>query len=148
MDRTRTRRPTIATLTRSTLAPPSKTAINGIRQRSIVLGQSCSSACRLSYSGFSTINAVCCPVSTGRMDLAVRQIVDRSIKPLIRLLPRNAAVDRAYHALLFCWKHGRLPRRGAKMWNDMWYHVKTSGEILEPLRVFVTDKEIVKSYVS
>jgi hypothetical protein len=33
------------------------------------------------------------------------------------------------------------------MWNDVWYQVKTSGEILDPLRVFVTDKEFVKSYV-
>ena len=82
------------------------------------------------------------------MDVPVRQIVDRSLRPLSRLLPRNAAVDRVYHALLFCWKHGRLPRRDAKMWNDMWYRVKTSGEILDPLRVFVTDKEFVKSYVS
>ena len=30
----------------------------------------------------------------------------------------------------------------------MWYRVKTSDEILDPLRVFVTDKEFVKSYVS
>jgi hypothetical protein len=88
------------------------------------------------------------PGFDGKQELALRQIVDRSLRLLSHLLPRNAAVDRAYHLLLFCWKHGRLPRRGAKMWNDMWYRVKTSDELLDPLRVFVTDKEFVKSYVS
>jgi hypothetical protein len=56
-------------------------------------------------------------------------------------------VDRLYHQLLFLWKHGRLPRRDALLWNDRWFRVKTSDEILDPLRVFVTDKENLKTYV-
>jgi hypothetical protein len=33
------------------------------------------------------------------------------------------------------------------MWNDVWYRIKTTDEILEPVRVFVSDKEHVKQYV-
>ena len=31
--------------------------------------------------------------------------------------------------------------------NDVLYRIKTTDEILDPLRVFVTDKEFVKLYV-
>ena len=33
------------------------------------------------------------------------------------------------------------------MWNDVWFQIKTSGEIANPLRVYVSDKEQVKDYV-
>jgi hypothetical protein len=33
------------------------------------------------------------------------------------------------------------------LWNDVWYRVKTSDEIVDPLRVFVSDKEHVKQFV-
>jgi len=77
----------------------------------------------------------------------LHRAIDRALKPLSHLLPENRAVDRLYHHLLFLWKHGRLPRRDARLWNDMWFRVKTTDEILDPLRVFVTDKEFVKEYV-
>jgi hypothetical protein len=77
----------------------------------------------------------------------IHRALDRALKPLSHLLPRSHAVDRLYHRLLFVWKHGRLPRRDTLLWNDVWFRVKTSDEILDPLRVFVTDKEYVKSFV-
>jgi hypothetical protein len=43
-------------------------------------------------------------------------------------------------------KHQRSPN-GRMLWNDVWYRLKTTDEILEPLRVFVSDKEHVKQYV-
>jgi teichuronopeptide biosynthesis TupA-like protein len=33
------------------------------------------------------------------------------------------------------------------LWNDVWFRIKTSNEIEDPLRVFVSDKEQVKEYV-
>lgn len=81
------------------------------------------------------------------MTQGLHRAVNRALKPLSKLLPRNRAVDRLYHHLLFVWKHGRLPRHDARLWNDMWFRLKTSDEILDPLRVFVTDKENLKTYV-
>jgi hypothetical protein len=72
---------------------------------------------------------------------------DRALKPLSHLLPRSEKLDRVYHHLLFLWKHGRMPRPDNLMWNDVWFRLKTSGEILDPLRVYVTDKQFLKTYV-
>ena len=33
------------------------------------------------------------------------------------------------------------------LWNDVFYRLKTTDEILDPLRVFVSDKELVKIYI-
>ena len=77
----------------------------------------------------------------------LHRALDRAFRPLSQWLPQSRALDRLYHRLLFVWKHGRLPRRDTLLWNDMLFRVKTSDEILDPLRVYVTDKEHLKSYV-
>ena len=81
------------------------------------------------------------------MATRLHRAFDRALKPLSKLIPRNEEMDRIYHRLLFLWKHGRLPRPETLLWNDVWFRVKTSGEILDPLRVYVTDKQFMKSYV-
>ncbi len=43
-------------------------------------------------------------------------------------------------------KHRRWPG-DALLWNDVRYRIKTSNEILDPLSVFVSDKEHGKHYV-
>jgi hypothetical protein len=63
-----------------------------------------------------------------------------------RYAPYTRGWDRLYHRLLFYRKHQRWPGRALR-WNDVWYRIKTSDEILDPLRVFVSDKEHVKHYV-
>jgi hypothetical protein len=63
-----------------------------------------------------------------------------------RRLPYNKAGDNLFHRVLCYRKHGRFPSREL-LWNDMWYRVKTSGEIEDPLRRFVSDKEYVKQFV-
>lgn len=80
------------------------------------------------------------------MSKALRGALDKALPRLKKYLPRTPAGDRIYHQLLFYRKHGRLPN-GAALWNDMWFRVKTSSEIDDPLRVFVSDKEHVKQYV-
>src|SRR5262245_53224967 len=74
------------------------------------------------------------------------RLMDKALPRLRRWLPYNRFGDRIYHRALFLRKHGRLPRNEL-MWNDVWYRVKTSDEILDPLRVFVSDKEHVKYYI-
>ncbi|HTU67844.1 MAG TPA: ATP-grasp fold amidoligase family protein [Steroidobacteraceae bacterium] len=65
---------------------------------------------------------------------------------LRRLLPYTESGDRLFHRLNFMRRHRRAPN-GKMLWNDVWYRVKTTEEILEPLRVFVSDKEHVKQFV-
>lgn len=78
-------------------------------------------------------------------------LVDRLIEKSLHLLrhraPYTRAMDRLYHRILFYKKHRRWPGN-AMLWNDVWYRIKTSDEILDPLRVFVSDKEHVKHYVA
>jgi hypothetical protein len=80
------------------------------------------------------------------MSKVIRSVLDKALPRLKRILPRTPAGDRLYHQVLFYRKHGRLPN-GALLWNDMWFRVKTSDEIDDPLRVYVSDKEHVKQYV-
>jgi hypothetical protein len=63
-----------------------------------------------------------------------------------KVLPRNRFGDNLYHRLLFIHKHRRLPGKHM-LWNDVLYRLKTTDEILDPLRVFVSDKELVKLYI-
>ena len=72
--------------------------------------------------------------------------LDKAWPRMRRWLPFNEAGDRLYHRLNFMRKHQRSPN-GAMLWNDVWYRMKTSDEILQPLRVFVSDKEHVKQFV-
>ena len=78
------------------------------------------------------------------------RLTDRAIEKALHLLrhraPYTRAFDRLYHRVLFYKKHRRWPS-DALLWNDVWYRIKTSDEILDPLRVFVSDKEHVKHYV-
>src|SRR5262245_9334235 len=65
---------------------------------------------------------------------------------LRRLLPENRWGDRVYGFLFFYAWHRRRPNN-SMTFNDVLYRIKTTDEILDPLRVFVTDKEFVKLYV-
>jgi hypothetical protein len=76
----------------------------------------------------------------------VDKVLDKALFHMRRRLPYSRAADNLFHRVLFYRKHHRLPSR-EMLWNDMWYRVKTSGEIEDPLRRFVSDKELVKQYV-
>jgi hypothetical protein len=66
---------------------------------------------------------------------------------LLDLLPEADWVDNAIAFGEFVRAHRRLPRRGRYLFNDVLYQIKTSAEIFDPLRMFVSDKEYVKTYV-
>lgn len=74
------------------------------------------------------------------------RLLDKALPHLRRRLPHTRFFDRLYHRLLFLKKHHRLPTR-QMLWNDVWFRIKTSDEIEDPMRVFVSDKENVKEYV-
>jgi TupA-like ATPgrasp len=77
-------------------------------------------------------------------------LLKRVFRPAYRTLkgwlPENRFGDRLFAFIKFVRFQRRLPS-GAAMYNDVFYGIKTSPEILDPLRVFVTDKEFVKLYV-
>jgi hypothetical protein len=49
--------------------------------------------------------------------------------------------------LIFWRKHKRLPKVQGGLFNDSLFYLKTSDEILDPLRVYISDKEYVKAYI-
>lgn len=65
---------------------------------------------------------------------------------LTRVLPRNRFGDRFFCYVDFILRNNRLPSDRI-LFNDVLYRLKTSDEILNPLRVFISDKEHVKLYV-
>ena len=65
---------------------------------------------------------------------------------LHRALPRNRISDKIYSFINFFINHGRFPKN-RMLFNDYYYKIKISDEILNPLRTFVSDKEFVKIYV-
>jgi hypothetical protein len=66
----------------------------------------------------------------------------------IRIVPETTWGDAIIAFKKFVVRHRRFPSRH-KMWiNDCVYRLKTSDEVMDPLRVFVSDKEFVKHYVT
>src|SRR5579883_2491583 len=63
------------------------------------------------------------------------------------LLPKTRAFDYAFALAQFVRAHRRLPRISGGGLNDALFHIKTSKEMLDPLRAFVSDKARVKEYV-
>jgi len=65
---------------------------------------------------------------------------------LNNILPQTRLWDKIYSFVLFIVRHHRIPKNQL-VFNDVLYKMKTSNDILDPLRVFVTDKEFVKIYI-
>lgn len=64
-----------------------------------------------------------------------------------RVAPENEFGDKIFGFMLFVAKHKRLPSRERRVFNDCLYALKTSKEIVDPLRIFISDKEYLKLYV-
>jgi hypothetical protein len=64
------------------------------------------------------------------------------------LLPKTRTFDYGFALVQFLQAHRRLPRMSGGGLNDALFHIKTSNEMLDPLRAFVSDKAGVKQYVS
>jgi hypothetical protein len=67
-------------------------------------------------------------------------------RSFLALIPENRFGDRVLSYILFAINHRRLPTQKL-VFNDVLFQIKTTDEILNPLRVFVSDKEFVKLYV-
>jgi hypothetical protein len=65
---------------------------------------------------------------------------------LRKLVPYNRLGDRLICFYDFYKAHGRIATN-KPIFNDVFYKIKVSDEISNPLRVFVTDKEFLKLFV-
>src|SRR5687768_2568562 len=79
-----------------------------------------------------------------------RSLLERCVRfvyqKTLRALPETRTGDRLFTFIHFIVTHKRMPSQAA-LFNDVLYRIKTSDEILDPVRVFVSDKEFVKLYV-
>jgi hypothetical protein len=64
------------------------------------------------------------------------------------VLPWTRWADRLVALYWFLRMQRRWPRRDAMLFNDVLFRIKTSNDILHPLRSFTSDKELVKHYVA
>ncbi len=64
------------------------------------------------------------------------------------LCPENDVGDRIFSCYRFIKHQRRLPRKHRKTINDRLYRMKVEGTLLDPLRQFVSDKELVKFYIA
>lgn len=61
--------------------------------------------------------------------------------------PRTVRGDRAFAVVEFLLAHRRFPERRPVRYVDRVFAIRTSGELREPLRRFVSDKEYAKMYI-
>jgi hypothetical protein len=84
--------------------------------------------------------------TTQRTPMRLR-LLGRFWREVNTLVPKTQTGDRLITWLRFLSVHRRLPRRDSGLFNDRLYFIKTSGALLDPLRVLTSDKELVKLYV-
>ena len=67
---------------------------------------------------------------------------------LSSLIPKTEFGDYVFSTLKFLRVHQRFPSKKSQLFNDILFYTKSSREIDDPLRVFVTDKEYFKLFVA
>ena len=75
----------------------------------------------------------------------ISRIRHRVVYGTIRRLPYNRWGDRIAHFLQFVQAHNRLPG-DFTINTDVLHEIKRGGELLNPVRVFTTDKELAKIF--
>jgi hypothetical protein len=76
----------------------------------------------------------------------MKTLLKKLYRLLLRCIPENHTGNTLVSLLNFIRVHRRFPTHKL-LFNDVLYRIKTSDEIIDPLRVFVSDKEFVKLYV-
>lgn len=76
----------------------------------------------------------------------MENVLKKLYRLLLRFIPESRLGNNLVSFANFIRVHRRLPTR-KPLFNDVLYRIKTSDEITDPLRVFVSDKEFVKLYV-
>ena len=75
-------------------------------------------------------------------------VVRAVLKLAMLMIPFGRLNDKIYFLRRFLRFHRRFPSSARPAFNDQLYFMKSRGELLDPLRQFVTDKEYVKLYIA
>ena len=75
-----------------------------------------------------------------------RYIVGKFLKLLLLILPRNQFGDAFFATVIHLAAHKRWPSN-PKLFSDYLWRMKTKGELYDPLRQLISDKEFVKLYI-
>lgn len=70
------------------------------------------------------------------------------LRHLNTLIPKTRWGDYFVSLVWFLRMHRRFPRRDALLFNDVLFRIKTTSAMLNPLRGFTSDKELLKHYVA
>jgi hypothetical protein len=73
--------------------------------------------------------------------------ISKAYRNFLGGLPQNRMFDYLVSLLIFMRSHRRLPKVQGGLFNDSLFYLKTTDEILDPLRVYISDKEYVKTYI-
>lgn len=76
----------------------------------------------------------------------MKSLIKKLYRIFLKCIPETRLGDHLYSLINFLRLHRRFPSR-KNLFNDVIYRIKTSEEILDPVRVFVSDKELVKLFV-
>lgn len=79
--------------------------------------------------------------------LLMKNVLKKAYRKGIESLPKNKTFDSLVALMFFLRVHRRFPKRTNGGLNDCLFFLKATGKLSDPLRVFVTDKELVKDYV-
>lgn len=76
----------------------------------------------------------------------MKKILKKIYQFVLKIIPENRWGDNFIAIITFLRAHRRFPT-DKMILNDVLYKIKTTDEIIDPLRVFVSDKEFVKIFV-
>lgn len=74
--------------------------------------------------------------------------IRNTLRRLSNHIPRGRLGDRLFLFAIFMYAHKRIPHRKSGLFNDYLYFLKTSGELMDILRQYTSDKILVKSFVA
>lgn len=76
----------------------------------------------------------------------MKKFIKKIISYIFLKLPSNKFFDKFIGYINFYRGHFRLPSRNLLL-NDVFFHIKISDKIIDPLRVFTSDKHLVKIFI-
>ena len=77
----------------------------------------------------------------------MKKLAKKVINFVFSALPETTFFDKAISYVNFFRAHQRIPSKKESLINDIFFFIKTSDEILNPVRTFTSDKFLVKSFI-
>jgi hypothetical protein len=78
------------------------------------------------------------------MKIFIKSMLDS----ILLTLPQSSMFDKLVGLINFYRAHRRFPSSDSFLINDIFFKIKVSKEIISPIRVFTSDKELVKNFIT